>query len=102
MEAELADIARLDLADAVRDEVVVEELHRAHRAKCRVQLRHVSKSHLAKSQRLDDPFGVPEFTDREVLDAVLTSCPYLHVKLDRILGYIDGNGEEEEDDEADG
>ena len=28
IEAELADIARLDLADAARDEVVVEELHR--------------------------------------------------------------------------
>ncbi len=41
-----------------------------------------------------------EFTDREILEGILTSCQYLHVKLDRILGYIDGYGEEE-DDEAD-
>ena len=42
-----------------------------------------------------------ELEDHEVLMGILTSCQYLHVKLDRILGYIDGYGEEEEDDEAD-
>ena len=40
-----------------------------------------------------------EFTDREILDAILTSCHYLHIKLDRILEYIEGS--DEEDDEAD-
>jgi hypothetical protein len=42
-----------------------------------------------------------ELTDREVLDAILTSCQYAHVKLDRILDWIEDDGEEEED-EADG
>jgi hypothetical protein len=28
VEAELADVSRLDLADATRDEVVVEQVHR--------------------------------------------------------------------------
>jgi hypothetical protein len=41
-----------------------------------------------------------ELKDRDVLETILSSCQYLHVKLDRILGYIDGE-EEEEDDEAD-
>ena len=42
-----------------------------------------------------------EMADRETLDAILISCQYLHVKLDRILGYIDGDGEDEADDETD-
>jgi hypothetical protein len=44
---------------------------------------------------------VPELTDREVLDAILTSCQYVHVKLDNILEFFGDDGEEEED-EADG
>jgi hypothetical protein len=39
--------------------------------------------------------------DNEALAAILISCQYLHLKLDRILGYIDDDGQEE-DDEADG
>ena len=39
--------------------------------------------------------------DHEVLMGILTSCQYLHVKLDRILRYIEDDGEEEEDDEFD-
>jgi hypothetical protein len=42
-----------------------------------------------------------ELTDREVLDAILTSCQYVHVKLDQILEFFGDDGEEEED-EADG
>lgn len=42
-----------------------------------------------------------ELADREILDAILTSCQYVHVKLDRILNFLDDDGEEEED-EADG
>jgi hypothetical protein len=43
-----------------------------------------------------------EFTDRELLDAILTSCQYVHVKLDQILEIFGDDGEEEEEDEADG
>jgi hypothetical protein len=32
VERELADVARFDLADPARDEVIVEKLHRPHRA----------------------------------------------------------------------
>jgi hypothetical protein len=39
--------------------------------------------------------------DREVLHAILTSCQYLHVKLNQILDLLGEDGEEEED-EADG
>jgi hypothetical protein len=45
-------------------------------------------------------FGVPELTDREVLEAILTSCQYVHVKLDQILDLFGEDGEEE--DEANG
>ena len=38
-----------------------------------------------------------ELPDGEVLDAILLSCQYLHLKLDRILGYIDGEEEDETD-----
>jgi hypothetical protein len=41
-------------------------------------------------------------SDDEALDAILISCQYLHVKLDRILRYIEDDGEEEEEDEPDG
>jgi hypothetical protein len=44
---------------------------------------------------------VPELADREVLEAILTSCHCVHVKLDHILEYFGEDGEEEED-EADG
>ena len=40
---------------------------------------------------------MPELADSEMLDAILNSCVYLHVKLDRILGYIEDDGEEEEE-----
>jgi len=40
-------------------------------------------------------------SDSEVLDAILISCRYLHVKLDQILEILGDDGEEEED-EADG
>jgi hypothetical protein len=43
---------------------------------------------------------MPELTDREVLEAILTSCRYVHVKLDQILDPFGDDGEEE--DEADG
>ncbi|HXH96095.1 MAG TPA: hypothetical protein VNH40_02700 [Gaiellaceae bacterium] len=42
-----------------------------------------------------------ELPDSEVLDAILMSCQYVHVKLDRILDFLDDDGEAEED-EADG
>jgi hypothetical protein len=41
---------------------------------------------------------VPELTDREVLEAILTSCRYVHVKLDHVLEYLGEDGEEEEDE----
>ncbi|HEY1564132.1 MAG TPA: hypothetical protein VGF72_05560 [Gaiellaceae bacterium] len=44
---------------------------------------------------------MPELTDREVLDAILTSCQYVHLKLDHILEFFGEDGEEEED-ETDG
>ena len=40
-------------------------------------------------------------SDGEALDAILISCQYLHVKLDRILRYIEDDGQEEEDVEPD-
>ena len=43
-----------------------------------------------------------EFNDRELMLAIRGSCQYLHVKLDRILRYIEDDGEEEETDEPDG
>jgi hypothetical protein len=43
---------------------------------------------------------MPELTDREVLEAILTSCQYVHVKLDQVLEIFGDDGEEE--DEADG
>jgi hypothetical protein len=42
--------------------------------------------------------AVPELTDREVLEAILTSCQYVHVKLDHVLEFFGEDGEEEEDD----
>jgi hypothetical protein len=44
--------------------------------------------------------GVPELTDREVLEAILTSCQYVHVKVDQVLELFGEHGEEE--DETDG
>ena len=43
---------------------------------------------------------MPELTDREVLEAILTSCQYTHMKLDQILELFSDDGEEE--DETDG
>jgi hypothetical protein len=40
---------------------------------------------------------VAELPDSEVLDAILISCQYAHVKLDRILESLEDDGEEEED-----
>lgn len=45
--------------------------------------------------------GMTERTDSETIDAILMSCQYAHVKLDRILDFLEDDGEEEED-EADG
>ena len=61
----------------------------------------VRNGHLA--ERGDDRHAgdVPEWTDREVLEAILTSCQYVHVKLDHILEFFGEDGEEEED-ETDG
>ena len=42
-----------------------------------------------------------ELSDGEVLDAILISSQYVHVKLDRILEFFGDDGEEEEH-EADG
>lgn len=39
-----------------------------------------------------------ELPDGEVLDAILISCQYVHVKLDRILEFFGDDGEEEEDE----
>jgi hypothetical protein len=43
---------------------------------------------------------MPELTDREVLEAILTSSQYMHVKLDQTLELFGEDGEEE--DEIDG
>ena len=67
----------------------------------RASSRWVRKSHLAALDRHRQAGGVPELTDREVLEAILTCCQYVHVKLDHILEFFGENGEEEED-EADG
>ncbi|HEY2742675.1 MAG TPA: hypothetical protein VGI69_10925 [Gaiellaceae bacterium] len=40
-----------------------------------------------------------ELTDLDVLEAILTSCQYAHVKLDQILEIFGEDGKEE--DEAD-
>jgi hypothetical protein len=64
--------------------------------------RQVRNGHLAKRQRRSHAGEVAELTDREVLDAILTSCQYVHVKLDQILEFFGDDGEEEEEDEADG
>jgi hypothetical protein len=61
----------------------------------------VRKSHLAALDRRRHAGQMPEPTDRELIDAILNSCQYLHVKLDHILEYFGEDGEEEED-EADG
>jgi len=45
--------------------------------------------------------SVAELSDSEVLDAILISCQYVHVKLDQILEIFGDDGQEEED-EADG
>jgi hypothetical protein len=60
-------------------------------------LRQVRKSHLAADVSFGDPDAVAELADREMLDAILASCQYLHVKVNRILGYIEDDGEEEEE-----
>jgi hypothetical protein len=61
----------------------------------------VRKSRLAQGGSSAHADGVAEFPDGEVLDAILISCQYAHVKLDRILDFLEDDGEEEED-EADG
>ena len=63
--------------------------------------RQVRKCHLAERVGRRHADDVPELTDREVLEAILTSSQYVHVKLDHILEYFGEDGEEEED-EADG
>jgi hypothetical protein len=63
--------------------------------------RQVGKSHLADRHGRRHAGDVPELTDREVLDAILTSCQYVHLKLDHILEFFGEDGEEEED-ETDG
>ncbi|HEY2310959.1 MAG TPA: hypothetical protein VGH46_07585 [Gaiellaceae bacterium] len=63
--------------------------------------RRVRKSHLAPREKLDQAGGVAEPSDSEALDAILISCQYAHVKLGRILDFLEDYGEEEED-EADG
>jgi hypothetical protein len=42
-----------------------------------------------------------ELTEREMLEAILGSAQYAHVKLDQIL-YLLGEDGEAEEDEADG
>ena len=61
----------------------------------------VRKCHLAERAARRHADDVPELTDREVLEAILTSSQYVHVKLDHILEYFGEDGEEEED-ETDG
>jgi hypothetical protein len=61
----------------------------------------VRNGHFAEQVSDRQAAEVPELTDREVLDAILTSCQYVHVKLDQILEFFGDDGEEEED-EADG
>jgi hypothetical protein len=63
--------------------------------------RQVPGGHLAERIGHRHADGVPELTDREVLEAILTSSQYVHVKLDHILEYFGEDGEEEED-ETDG
>jgi hypothetical protein len=57
--------------------------------------------HLAPQIRRRDRFAVDELDEREVLDAILASAQYAHVKLDQILDLLGEDGEEEED-ETDG
>jgi hypothetical protein len=71
-----------------------------HRAKRGVRSRRVPKSHLAVGSNFGESGAAAEMRDSEMLDAILASCQYLHAKLDRILGYTEGDGEEE--DETDG
>jgi hypothetical protein len=63
--------------------------------------RRVPKSRLAEREPGQQSVGMAERSDGEVLDAILISCQYLHVKLDQILELFGDDGEEEED-EADG
>jgi hypothetical protein len=58
-------------------------------------------SHLAERELLDQGGVVAEPSDSEALDAILICCQYAHVRLDRILDFLEDDGEEEED-EADG
>jgi hypothetical protein len=48
----------------------------------------------------DEAETVEELTDRRVLQAILGSVQYAHVKLDQILEMLREDGEEE-DNEAD-
>jgi hypothetical protein len=60
--------------------------------------RRVRKSHLAARKRFEQASFVAELSDGETLDAILISCQYAHVKLGRILDFLEENGEEEEDE----
>ena len=60
--------------------------HRSERAILRSKATAVTLEH------------VPELTDREVLEAILTSCQHVHMKLDHVLEYLGEDGEEEEDE----
>jgi hypothetical protein len=66
-----------------------------------LSLRQVRKGHLAQREQPDQSVVVAARSDSEVLDAILISCQYIHVKFDRILEVFGDDGEEEED-EADG
>ena len=102
VERELADVARLDLADAARDEVIVEELHGGSWCQADMRLRAESERGILRSASSAITLSsVAELSDSEVLDAILISCQYVHVKLDQILEIFGDDGQEEED-EADG
>ena len=68
------------------------------RARGRVAGLAVANGHLAGRYSCRHSDGVPELTDREVLEAILTSCQYVHVKLDYVLEFFGEDGEEEEDE----
>jgi hypothetical protein len=78
----------------------MEELHEGPSCQRSAIERTVLIGHLAAAARHGQGFVMPDLTDREVLEAILTSCQHVHVKLDQILDLFGEDGEEE--DEVDG
>lgn len=62
--------------------------------------RQVPGNHLARGGRRDQSVVMAEGSDSEVLDAILISCQYLHVKLDQILEIFGNDGQEEDETDS--